>query len=262
MKFILASVACALFSADAQRFGGRGQQAFARPAFARVADRVNTRAAAISLGDAPVAATTQRAQRVGGDGLVEKLDVCLDVLDQECTFSDFEIGELLATLTAIHDEAEAAGTRPVVSDEIKARVGEVKTCLREVLPGLPDDDACKLANEHEGKEGPCRLEQTQATLEACVEEIDFDCGLDFDVLALIDAVSGLVADGEATGDKPEVPAEVRTQLELTRQCLQTIEDSVQEGSPCQVALEEQAEQGPRSRGPQGPRRGGRGGRRG
>jgi hypothetical protein len=75
------------------------------------------------------------------------------------------------------------------------------------------------------------------TLTACSDEIDFSCVLDYEAAELVDTVTALKAEAEEAGTRrPEIPEEIKAQLELARQCLKELRPDLDPASTCALSL--------------------------
>ena len=158
---------------------------------------------------------------------------------------------------------------------MKATSKEIFECLHTVQESLPEGNVCSLALEKQdsgrGRGGHHRgfpLEK----IDACIGEIDFDCGLDFDIFAFAEELRAIEAereaktcrcghecvmdDGESRGmcqadsvtcstntavptcDEHSAERElVKQKMEVIRQCLMSLKDELPEESECAVALD-------------------------
>jgi hypothetical protein len=119
-----------------------------------------------------------------------------------------------------------------------------KQCTKDLMASdLPADNTCRVAIEAQqaeggGKRGPGGKKGGNAleTLTACSDEIDFSCFLDYEAAELVDTVTALKAEAEEAGTRPEIPEEIKSQLELARQCLKELKPNLDSEGTCALSL--------------------------
>jgi hypothetical protein len=242
-----------LCGADAQRNqargGGGGQARFSGVAQTRGSSDGQARFSGVAQtrGGGGGERGGERGERFGRG--IEIMEACITEADAQCQL-DFEVTALIETVTVLQADKEA-GNDVEAPLELRAQTMAFKQCTKDLMASdLPADNTCRVAIEAQraegggksgpgGKRGPRGKKGGKAlkTLTACAAEIDFSCFLDYQAAELVDTITALKAEAEEAGTRrPEIPEEIKAQLELARQCLKELRPDLEPEGTCALSL--------------------------